>query len=156
MDLFGNKIVKALSWKEPFATLMLHGKIETRTWSTSYRGLVLICSTQSPYKAVDLIEICGEEQLKRINPELLRKNHKFSTCGQAIALGFLAGCRPMVKEDEDKCFVKYREPEINNGKIKRLYCHIYNYVQAIEPMSFKGVQGWKSLTDDEIKKIKVL
>ena len=29
--------IRSLVWKEPFASLMLQGKIETRTWSTKYR-----------------------------------------------------------------------------------------------------------------------
>lgn len=31
-------------------------------------------------------------------------------CGQAIAVGRLVDCRPMTKDDEDDCFVKYRSP----------------------------------------------
>lgn len=41
-------IVKALSLWEPWASLMRYGvkKIETRSWSTGYRGLLLICASK--------------------------------------------------------------------------------------------------------------
>lgn len=38
--------MKAISIKQPFASLILEGKktIETRTWKTDYRGPLLICA----------------------------------------------------------------------------------------------------------------
>lgn len=41
--------IKALSLKQPFANWVASGKktIETRTWSTPYRGDILICASQS-------------------------------------------------------------------------------------------------------------
>lgn len=41
-------IVKALSLWEPWASAMRHGwkRIETRGWSTSYRGPLLICASK--------------------------------------------------------------------------------------------------------------
>ena len=50
-------------------------------------------------------------------------------CGKAIAIGRLVHCRPMLPEDEDKCFVKYN-PD--------LFCHIYEDVRPIEPISWRG------------------
>lgn len=43
-------IYKALSVKQPWANLIASGKktIETRTWRTNYRGLILICSSKNP------------------------------------------------------------------------------------------------------------
>lgn len=40
----------ALSLKQPWATMIVQGKktIETRTWKTSYRGDIMICSSQKP------------------------------------------------------------------------------------------------------------
>ena len=42
--------MKALSIKEPWATLILEGKktIETRTWKTNYRGEILLCASKNP------------------------------------------------------------------------------------------------------------
>lgn len=146
-DLFGHTELRALSWKEPFASLMLHGKIETRKWKTDYRGDVLICAAQKPYTEIELGYISGVYQTERIL-QLLSRNRDFhKNLGKAIAVGELVGCRPMRQEDENKCFVKYREG---------LWCHIYDNVRAIEPIDFKGKQGWKKLDEDFRKQIKCL
>lgn len=43
-------IYKALSVKQPWANLIASGRktIETRTWRTNYRGVILICSSKQP------------------------------------------------------------------------------------------------------------
>ena len=42
--------MKCLSVRQPWASMIACGKktIETRTWKTSYRGDLLICSTKKP------------------------------------------------------------------------------------------------------------
>jgi len=42
--------MKALSVQEPYVTLMANFEklIETRTWSTNYRGPILLCGSKSP------------------------------------------------------------------------------------------------------------
>lgn len=157
-DLFGDKELRALSWKEPFASLMLHGKIETRTWATKYRGLVLICASKDPYTPKILLGISGK-QVHRIT-DLLTFPDVAPTLGHAIAVGELVDCRPMVKADEDVCFVQYREPwqerrVRKDGSVhivkKRLWCHIYENVREIEPIEWSGVQGWKILDDPKFQ-----
>ena len=131
--------IRALSWKEPYCSLMLHNKIETRTWQTNFRGLVLMCATKEPYTNEQLLRISGEAQYVRIkalldNPLLIN--------GNAIAIGRLIDCRPMKKEDEDACFVKF-----NWG----LYCHVYERVAAIEPLPWRGAQGWMQVAHEKRK-----
>jgi predicted transcriptional regulator len=67
--------MKAISVKQPWANLIASGKktIETRLWTTDYRGDILIVSSRSP----------------RIEP-----------AGYALAIAQLIECRPMSKEDE--------------------------------------------------------
>lgn len=135
--------IRALSWKQPFASLMLHGKIETRTWPTKYRGLVLICASKQPYSGAMVQRICGELQTYRLQTQYLgtgTKNH-----GQAIAVGNLVECRPMQNGDDNACFVEYHEG---------LWCHVYTDVKAIEPFDFKGGMKWKKLTQEQIEQIK--
>lgn len=145
MDIFGNIEVRALSWKQPFASLMLHGKIETRTWNTKYRGLVLICASKAPYSESQLMDL-SDWQCVRITKALKGTDYyKSYPLGKAIAIGRLVDCRPMKKEDEEKCYVKYRSD---------LYCHIYEDVKAIAPFEWKGSQGWKKLEQETINKIK--
>ncbi len=85
-------------------------------------------------------------------------------CGYAIAVGRLVDCRKMRPEDEERCFVRYRDSWMEErkskktGKIKivkkELFCHIYEDVKAIEPIALKGAQGWRKLTSEFIDKIK--
>ena len=67
--------MKALSIRQPWANLIATGEktIETRTWSTAYRGPLLIVSSRSP---------------------------KIEPAGFAIAIADLADCRAMTREDE--------------------------------------------------------
>ncbi len=110
-----NIIIRQLSWKQPFASLMLHGKIETRRWKTNYRGLVLICASKQLYSEDVLESISGHNQIIRII-NMLHPINLEDTLGKTIAVGNLADCRPMQPSDEDSCFVKYY-PD--------LFCHIY-------------------------------
>ena len=68
---------KALSVKQPWASLIASGEktIETRTWPTSYRGELLICSSAQP-------RIAGKP------------------AGVAMCLCRLVACRPMTWRDE--------------------------------------------------------
>jgi hypothetical protein len=144
--------VRALWWKQPFATLMLDGKVETRTWETKYFGWVLICATQTPYAwkevkdwaHIRLITAKGFEDLE-YRPYVDQK--KFP-CGVAIAIGELTGCRKMIDEhDAFDAYVKFN-PD--------LYCHFYKNVTPIEPFPIKGQQGWKTLSKEEKSLIKIL
>ena len=64
----------ALSVKQPFANLICSGEktIETRTWTTDYRGDLLIVSSKQPH---------------------------IPLAGYALALVELYDCQPMQKED---------------------------------------------------------
>lgn len=154
--------IRALSWKQPYGLLMLHGKIETRTWNTTYQGLVLLCASQKEYSpgAVELIsgefqysriiKILEEQYFSKIAKSRIREK-KLQTqvfhSGQAFAVGRLIYSRPMFKSDEDKAFVRH---------YPNLYCHIYTDVTPIKPFPFKGVLGWKSVTQEQIDRIEFL
>lgn len=160
-----NEEVRYLGWKEPFASLMLCGKIETRTWPTKYRGLVLITASKTFYNENQVMDIAGINNATRCFVTLNEKGIKEQK-GMAIAVGRLVDCRLMTKEDEEKCFVEYREPWFeertskNTGIIKtvqmKLYCHVYEDVKAIIPFELKGAQGWRKLTEDVITQIEYL
>ncbi len=142
--------INALSWKQPFADLMLHNKIETRSWSTKYRGLVLICASKQRYNFDELFRISGEWQIKRISYILGKTSKSWyldNRLGKAISIGRLVDCRPMQKEDEDKCFVNYQSD---------LFCHIYKDVQPIEPLDWTGSQRWKEVPIEFKEKITIL
>jgi hypothetical protein len=171
IDLFGEEEIRALSWKQPYADLMFEGKIETRTWDTKYRGLVLICSSKYGYNFSHIYPISGDIQMVRMENVLEKcKGHFYGNNfdieyqhGLAIGVGRLVNTRIMTGGDEDDCFVQYRDPWIEEikdkktGKIKlvqkRLWCHIYEDVKRIEPFPWKGSQGWKMLNKEEKNKI---
>ena len=160
-EKYQNETVRALSWKQPFASLMLHGKIETRVWDSKYRGWVLICASKQPYSLKQIQQISGIGQLHRIMESLPlgMMNQRF---GVAIAVGKLAYSQTMlsavdeyigpdkslvIKSIENDCFVKYH-PE--------LWMHTYEDVQPIVPFDWKGKQGWCTLNDEQLNKIELL
>lgn len=135
--------IKALSWKEPYGTLMLHGKAETRNWNTSYRGWVLLCASKTAYNWAEVLEISGEMHAERIIDVLSNRppDARFRIAGSAFAIGKLVECRRMRYVDADQCFVRYNQP---------LYYHKYEQVQEIEPFPWKGQLGFKALTQEQI------
>ncbi len=76
--------MKAISLKQPWANLVASGQktIETRTWSTTYRGPLLIVSSKSP---------------------------PIAPAGFALAVAELIDCRPMNKADEAEARCKFYE-----------------------------------------------
>ncbi len=73
--------MKAISLKEPWASLVLEGKktIETRVWKTNYRGKLLLCASKNPKSVIS---------------------------GRAFATANLVDIRPMVKADEKEACCK--------------------------------------------------
>lgn len=91
--------MKAISVKQPFATLILSGykSIETRTWSTAYRGPLLICASKQPHAGSWLCE----------NRELSARQSVMSypitfPLGAMLCIVDLVDCRPMQQSDELK------------------------------------------------------
>lgn len=154
-DKYGDVKVMSLSFKQPYAQMMLHGKHETRTRDTNVRGWVLICASLKPYGVQELLNISGHTQYSRIEDAL--KGVDGSLChGEAIAIGYLTatkwmgdyyGNKDSMAKIEDKCFVKYNSD---------LWIHEYEDVQAIEPFHWKGTQGWKNLDQETKDKIILL
>lgn len=144
----------ALSWKQPFGTAMLFGKVETRSWYTKYRGPVLICTSKQAYNEATARAICESSFVR--NRGLfeamcvkLKGAPSLDLNGYAIAVGNLVKCRPMdmgayTDDDEERSFVGYR-----NG----LYMHFYENVRPIQPFPWKGMQGWKKVDQLIIDKI---
>lgn len=71
--------MKAISLKQPWANMVASGEktVETRKWSTKYRGDLLICSSQNPKiepygKALCIVE------LYKIVP--MKKEHEKNAC----------------------------------------------------------------------------
>ena len=73
------KIYKAISLKQPWANLVASGKkiIETRKWTTNYRGDLVICSSKKPDIPPAGYALCIAE-LYRIEP--MKKDHETHAC----------------------------------------------------------------------------
>lgn len=72
-------VLKAISLKQPWANLVASGKktIETRKWTTKYRGDLVICSSQSPRIEPYGCALCVVE-LYKIEP--MGKEHEKEAC----------------------------------------------------------------------------
>lgn len=127
--------MKAISIHQPYAALLLHGKIMTRTWSTKYRGPVLICATMKSLKLDEILAVSGERHYWRIIDKIIAimDKQEFPALGHAIAIGELVDCHLMYRHLEDACF---RELDT------QLYCHVYANVRAITPIPVKGQQRY--------------
>lgn len=75
MTKISKKTMKALSLKQPWANLITEGKktIETRKWSTKYRGDLVICSSARPAIKPSGYALCVVELY---NVEPMRKEHE--------------------------------------------------------------------------------
>ncbi|MBN1807208.1 MAG: ASCH domain-containing protein [Sedimentisphaerales bacterium] len=77
--------IKAISLYQPWASYIADGRktIETRSWYTSYRGDILICSSRKPVI-------------------------KGMPCGMALCLVELYDCRPMKYADDQAACCPWR------------------------------------------------
>jgi hypothetical protein len=145
------EIIRALWWKQPFASLMLHGKIETRRYPTKVRGKVLICACKTPYTFEQVSLLSCDSQIMNILDLLCSFSYsaliRTESLGQAIAIGDLVDCRPHTLQDMPKSFVNH-----DAG----LFSWIFENVQHIEPFEIKGKQGWAILDEETKAKIKIL
>jgi hypothetical protein len=151
--------IRGLSWKQPMAELMKHGKVETRSWATNYRGLVLICSSAIPFSDRELIALCGNEQYARILQLLGPKWFNSVKRGSAIAVGRLSSCYSLFLQPDRKDFEEQKKAAEDQTFIKynpELFTHHYTDVTPIQPFPWRGQLGWKTLTPEEKAKIKIL
>lgn len=144
MDLFGNIIIRSLPLQQPFASLIRHGKIETRTWNTHIRGRVLIYSTKKAISLEEMIQrYCDMDMVKRINKKL-RRDHTKDLLGYALAVVDLVDVRLMTKKDEADCYINYKEG---------VYCHIYQNLTILDPFEFSppvGTRKWGIVKDQAV------
>lgn len=173
-EKYPNETLRALSWKQPYASLMLHGKVETRTWHTKYNGWVLICASKQPYHVRDIKAISGRQFIRAIESiggtvldhdvlgDAVYMQKELMPLGQAIAIGKLSLSQRMgnllptkkgidvypIKLDiENKTFVQYNP---------NLYMHTYVDVQPIVPFDWKGKQGWSTVSEEVKSEILLL
>lgn len=142
--------IRTLGFYEPFGSLMLHNKVETR-WVRKGKkppfplSKYLFYTTQQPCSNKDVFDWCGLEIMLSIS-ETLGTNKKSELNGFAIAVGELVEVRPLTKEDEGKAFVKFigEKTEVIKGeKITKVqWALIFKDVKPITPFRWEhGKQG---------------
>ena len=157
MDLFGYEKIRTLGLYQPFATLMLHGKVETR-WVIYGKkapfplGMYLIYSCQKAYD-MDFIEGLTGKYTREID-ELIESNLSGKNCwltGEAGAIGRLVSIIDPLTPGF-KTFVddgQYEKSEYKRGA--RVYYRrvglVFEDVKSIKPFEFKGKQGVGFLDD---------
>lgn len=171
-DLFGHEKVRTIGLYQPYATLMLYGKIESR-WVRSGRkapfplGKYLIYSTKKAYKDYEFKRLSGEtfyEARKCFGFEELIPACTNNLNGFAIAVGDLVEVCPMPIAMLERAFfipptseLEYDAPD---GQLRidgyTLWALVYNDVKRIKPFPFKGKQGVGILTEAQRKKIEFL
>lgn len=177
IDKYGeDTTVRALNWKQPFASLMLHGKVETRVWDSKYTGWVLICASKQPYSYKQALAVSGLKEMNHILNILIPNTASFSAekrynhitsklnTGKAIAIGKIYKSElmddlminpPLSNEDHTQnihtnqaiAWATFVEPR--GG----LYMHHYMEVQKIEPFDWKGKLGWSTIDSETKSKI---
>ncbi len=111
--------MKALSIKQPWAHLVIHGfdgkykTIETRVWQTHYRGQLLIVSSKLPVARPWL-------------PGAKAEDMEF---GKAIGIVDLVDCRAMTRRDEKAAMC---------GVYPDAFSWVFENARAIDPFEVSG------------------
>lgn len=145
-ELYGRE-VRGLWLKEPFATLTaFHGKVETRSWSTNYRGLVLICSSLKPFTNRHLFAMCGDalchDIRKRVQPEG-KSYGSMPQGGVAVCLTQLVEVRKL--QEHDTHFINWRSGPY---WATEAFAWIFDDVIPVKPVPLRGQLGMPRLSDE--------
>ena len=106
--------MKALSIKQPWATMIATGEktIETRTWSTKYRGRLLICSGKTPVAQI----------LRVTTPDML--------LGMGLCTVNLVNVRPYLESDCTASCCDY---------CPNAYAWVLEDIRPLQPFPVKGM-----------------
>jgi hypothetical protein len=145
--------VRAISLWEPWASLIAIGakRIETRSWSTDYRGPLAIHASK---------RLTGEQRRQSSEPRfasvlqaagILPSNGLMPTLGPVLCIVDLVACIPTdnlvglggeVDVDSDEFLFGNYAPGRYGWKLANL--------RPIDPLPFKGAQGFWWLPDNKI------
>lgn len=157
--------MRALGFYQPFCSLMLNGKKETR-WVREGKkppfpeGEYLFYSTIKACDQITLFNWCGRDILLSISKTLDGDISRFRN-KTALGVGILVDVRPMVKEDEALAFVKFQgyKVEVIDGisVTKRQWILDFENVKRIHPFEWEfGKQGVGKVPESELHKIKYI
>jgi len=108
--------MRALSVKQPWANLIASGRksIEVRSWATTYRGPMIIASTQK----------C-----------------KLEPVGCTVALVTLEDCISLNKNDFDNCFPDHLQKDFHTRWYDGMIGWKLSDIKKLQPFPIKGQQG---------------
>jgi activating signal cointegrator 1 len=129
--------VRGLSLSQPWASLMAIGakSIETRSWGTSYRGLVAIHAAQS--FPMDAWELCWAKPFADVLfPAGYTAREKFAR-GQILAVGNLFSCSVI----SESYIVPNRDRSFGDFSEGRWAWWFSDIERLAEPVPYKGALG---------------
>jgi len=158
--------IRTLGLYQPYATLMLHGKIETRWVAVGKKppfplGKYLIYATQKCYNFHDAEKLMGDQVDKA--HEKFRLEFQFGSSGtlnpktksfllgHAICIGDLVSIIDPILPSTTDTYVEYVAP-----CSRRRVGLVFENMKRIEPFQFKGKQGIGFLTPEDEAKIKYI
>jgi hypothetical protein len=140
--------VKALTLWQPYATLIAlgHKRVETRSWSTEYRGPIAIHAAQREMKPDDIEELLWLGELHGVElPDLLDLASAWPL-GKVVCTADLVDCREMTEAMIED--LSPLELDVGNWTPGR-FAWVLENVVPLHPVAARGKQGlwdwWVSL-----------
>lgn len=155
--------IRTLGFYQPYGSLMLHGKVETRWVKTGKKppfplGKYLFYTTQKKATKEQLLEWSGNIITEKIKSTL--QNEETVGYNQyAIGIGELFKVEPLTINDEGFVLLQKEKVELKDGlRIhKTQWALHFENVQRIDPFLWKyGKQGVGFVPETEIIKIKII
>lgn len=157
IELSKTTVIRTLGLYQPFAGLMLHGKVETR-WIRNGRkppfpfGPYLIYATKKTYWIDQLCDhpegMCTRTQVDAIKHLMTIDEDAFLE-GRALMVCNLVSIIDPVRPDTQSTWVKYVPPDSCYRRVGL----VFTDVKRIKPFAFKGKQGIGFLQDGDRSKI---
>ncbi len=157
-----NEVIRTLGLYQPFASLMLHGKIETRLVTIDWKppfplGKYLIYSTKKFYHPEDCKHVMGNyyDYANRILHNEKFHEPTIDLRGYALCLGDLVSIADPIRPCKET-FVDLPAVvmDIHNYPAWRRVGLVFENMKRIKPFPFKGKQGIGFLSDADKDKIK--
>lgn len=166
-DLFGNVKVRTLGLYQPYASLMLHGKIETRWVRRGKKppfplGLYFLYATARPYTMEEFMTLskCYNSYAEgKLNDEPTRSMNGYGLCIAELVELFLFkdihkhGCFERDTFVDVLVPESYEEDQRGNWHWYDLWCMKFIDVKRIVPVGYSGKQGVGFLPDEIYKSI---
>lgn len=160
-DLFGSEIIRTIGLYQPYASLMLNGKLESR-WVAADRkppfpkGKYLIYATKKEYSNEEFQRIAGMFWDKAMS--ILRTEKTKHLTGVGLAIGELYRVESIRTISQcDEAFVEPPSPLDDSEQFTYdshcLWGLRFKDVKRIKPFPFKGKQGVGFLSEEDKKKI---